>query len=551
MRRFRASGFLFLLVLAGCFMATLIGCRFFGYERTDPVGAAGPATMSVYGRVYSAPGVSPSLLATAPRGLVRGEAFGAPVPGALVWLESNPTDVKTTNANGDYSFVNVAPGLHRVVAKTPNGAIRTQKVRSSHLALTTESPVGMQDLIMKVAEKSFTGVLRYANGEPVPANIPLSLWGETFYTQADGYFQSPMLPNDEFVAEIIVASTTISDVTVVRAPILATDTPSFVEAMVPNRAAAGPRNTPPVVLLTATNLGTTTNVIRAGDQLQVRAEAFDPDPEDMNSLRYRWISRNGLLATSSVLPAEATWTASTTPGLSWVQVMVTDTHGAFSSSRVAVMVGIDHPPTTIDNRPLQIVNVVPASGASPIAASSTIAVTFDRKIDAGTVSSSTFIVSSGTTVLAGAYAVSGDEKTVTFTPAAPLPMGTAIAVVITRDLRDPTGSGLLADRRWTFGVSILADNSAPLGPELPSIVVDAGGILNLAFTKELKDGAAGKGALEQAFSAGQSPAPSFAWTGTFREILSITGGTGGNTYASVTATFSDTAGNSNTQSLVQ
>ncbi len=549
MVRLIKSAYLFSFLVVLVTLATLVGCRFFGYERNDSVGI-GNATMSVYGRVYSAAGVTPSLLATGPRGLVRGEAFGAPVAGALVWLDTNPSDVKITNANGDYSFVNVAPGLHRVVARTPNGAIRTQKVRSSHVSLNTQTPVGMQDLILKVAEKSFTGILRYANGEPVPANTALSLWGETFYTQADGYFQSPLLPNDEYVAEILVASTSVSDAIVVRAPVLATDTPSFIEAMVPGRAAGGPRNTPPIVLMSATNVGTTTNVIRAGDRLQLRAEAFDPDPEDA-TLRYRWTSRNGLLATSSVLPAEATWTASTTPGLSWVQVSVTDTHGAFSSSRVAVMVGIDHPPTPIDNRPLQIVNVVPASGASPIAASTTIAVTFDRKIDAGTVSSSTFIVSSGTTALAGTYTVSGDEKTVTFTPAAPLPMGTGIAVVITRDLRDPGGSGLVAERRWTFGVSILADNTAPLGPDLPTLVVDAGGVLRLVFSKELKDGAPGKGALEQAFSAGQSPAPTFAWVGTFREILSITGGASGNTYASVTATFADTAGNSNTQSLVQ
>jgi large repetitive protein len=88
-----------------------------------------------------------------------------------------------------------------------------------------------------------------------------------------------------------------------------------------------------------------------------------------------------------------------------------------------------------------VVSISPASGASGVAVTSSVVVTFSEAVDATTVNGSTVQVSaSGTTTLAGSYGVSG--SVVTFTPLTALPGNTQITVQVNfNGVTDQAGNG--------------------------------------------------------------------------------------------------------------
>ncbi|MFJ6653867.1 DUF4082 domain-containing protein [Microbacterium sp. NPDC091313] len=90
-----------------------------------------------------------------------------------------------------------------------------------------------------------------------------------------------------------------------------------------------------------------------------------------------------------------------------------------------------------------LLSTTPASGATAVAADTSISATFDSALT----STPTVTVTAGSTTVAGTTSLSSDRTTVTFAPAAALPSGASVTVRLT-GLASASGTG--ADRSWSF-----------------------------------------------------------------------------------------------------
>ncbi|MEV8182561.1 DUF4082 domain-containing protein, partial [Specibacter sp. NPDC078692] len=151
-------------------------------------------------------------------------------------------------------------------------------------------------------------------------------------------------------------------------------------------------------------------------------------------------------------------------------------HGSSASYLVDVMFQAAAAPLTVISR-------TPVSGASDQSVSAAVKATFSTSLASGY----TVVVKNGATVLAGTAVLSTDGKTLTFTPAAPLPAGATISVVLGQLIS--TQGATLADVSWQFST---ADGSATpsnysmfgaLVPDTASNTDDSAAIeLGVAFT---------------------------------------------------------------------
>ena len=98
-------------------------------------------------------------------------------------------------------------------------------------------------------------------------------------------------------------------------------------------------------------------------------------------------------------------------------------------------------------RPVVVANS-PANGATGVAVTTSITVTFDEPVNPTTANSSTFGVTghAGTPVL-GTITYSG--STATFTPNSPLAASSTYTATITTGVQDPAGIALAANFVWT------------------------------------------------------------------------------------------------------
>ena len=169
-----------------------------------------------------------------------------PVAFAQVWLQEYPGIASITNANGDYVLHNVPFGEgYRVVAKfvatDPAGVSRVYKIRSQDVSVTTAEPVrGDANLDLQLADRTVSGILRDPRGNPVPF-ATLTLWGETFQTDADGRFEAPPLPPPAS-SEAEITPITVSVPGYTTSVILALFTPgnlAFVEGTLPSGGETG------------------------------------------------------------------------------------------------------------------------------------------------------------------------------------------------------------------------------------------------------------------------------------------------------------------------
>jgi hypothetical protein len=126
------------------------------------------------------------------------------------------------------------------------------------------------------------------------------------------------------------------------------------------------------------------------------------------------------------------------------------TTGAKSSAGVALAsdyswsftVAAAHVPTTI-------VSISPPDGATGVATSTAVTVTFSASMDAATLTTGTFTLSASGSPVAGTVSLSGN--TATFTPSAALEAGTAYTAALSTSVRDadeqPLSEGAYS---WTF-----------------------------------------------------------------------------------------------------
>jgi len=95
-----------------------------------------------------------------------------------------------------------------------------------------------------------------------------------------------------------------------------------------------------------------------------------------------------------------------------------------------------------------VISVTPLNAATGVAVATTVTATFSEAVDAATLSASTFTLNPGS--VAGAYVLSVDKKTVTFTPDSSLASATVYTAAITTGAKDLAGNALAANKVWTF-----------------------------------------------------------------------------------------------------
>lgn len=101
------------------------------------------------------------------------------------------------------------------------------------------------------------------------------------------------------------------------------------------------------------------------------------------------------------------------------------------------------------NKP-QVVSTNPAGGAAGVSPSTTISATFDRALDASTVTTSTFTVKdSENNLIAGSVVYDNSTYTVTFTPSSPLPLDT-FTPTLSGSIKDTDGKLMGSDYTWSF-----------------------------------------------------------------------------------------------------
>jgi hypothetical protein len=172
-----------------------------------------------------------------------------------------------------------------------------------------------------------------------------------------------------------------------------------------------------------------------------------------------------------------------------------------------------------------LTSTVPANGATGVPVAQTITATFNKSMNATTISTSTFTVTGpGGAPVTGTVTYSG--TTATFTPAAPLAGSTVYTATITTGAKDPVGNGLARNSVWTFTTG-----------SIPTVVSTnpLNGAINVPINQKIT------GTFSEAMNAAMVMAP-----GTFTVAVAGVGGAaapGTVTYvaATSTATFTPTA----------
>ncbi len=95
-----------------------------------------------------------------------------------------------------------------------------------------------------------------------------------------------------------------------------------------------------------------------------------------------------------------------------------------------------------------VLSVVPASGATSVAANSNITAAFSEAMNASTITSTTFTLKQGTISVAGLVTYSG--TTATFNPAGDLTGNTVYTATITTGAKDLAGNAIATSKVWSF-----------------------------------------------------------------------------------------------------
>lgn len=251
-------------------------------------------------------------------------AATVPVVGARVWSESSPQVSTVSNTAGNYTLSDLPFGYHRIVAQRVDGFGSAYKVRSNSILVNSDVPiVNSVNLDLMPASNFVQGTLQNLDGQPIP-NAVMTLWGETFTSDANGYFRSPPLPAVIYAEQIRMTPGGSYEPMTLTVPFTA-----MPQAL--NIIAARPgENRAPIVTVTAGKVMVTPHET----PIVIIASATDRDNEP---LTYNWSWTDGSLATSS--PYTARWTAPGTSGLATVTVTVRDPRGATGRASIGFTVG--------------------------------------------------------------------------------------------------------------------------------------------------------------------------------------------------------------------
>jgi hypothetical protein len=103
---------------------------------------------------------------------------------------------------------------------------------------------------------------------------------------------------------------------------------------------------------------------------------------------------------------------------------------------------------SVDKTPPTIVSVNPGINATSVALNSVITANFSESMNPASITSSTFTLKQGTTVITGTVTYSG--ATAKFAPSAALAANTVYTVTVTTGAKDAAGNALAANYTWSF-----------------------------------------------------------------------------------------------------
>lgn len=266
--------------------------------------------------------------------------------GVTVHLESDENKFTTADVNGNFVLSGLSAGTHRIVARIRTLGGKTYKVRSAPISVSESSPeVTLPQLDLKLADFTISGILKKADNTPF-ANARITLWGESFLTDFNGYFITPPMYEDSNEPIVIAnpgyQTTTINLSFVENAPLIE-------QTIVANAAT----NRAPSATMTANKY-----LVDKLYDVTLRAIATDPDND---TLTYQWSQQpvNAGVFTIDVSSGTlCTWTAPNADTVATITFTAIDQAGlkAAASSMIKVGKGIvvpNSPPviTSLDVTP--------------------------------------------------------------------------------------------------------------------------------------------------------------------------------------------------------
>jgi hypothetical protein len=162
---------------------------------------------------------------------------------------------------------------------------------------------------------------------------------------------------------------------------------------------------------------------------------------------------------------------------------------------------------------------VPANNATGVAVNTKISATFSDVMDPNTITTTTFTLQQGTTVIPGTVAYSG--VTAVFTPASNLAANTTYTATIKKEARNPNRNELGNDYVWSFTTGAAPDTTAPTVTH----TINANGATGVSVNTKIA----------ATFSEAMDPLTITAATFTFKQ--GTTDVPGSVTYSGVTAVF--------------
>lgn len=107
-------------------------------------------------------------------------------------------------------------------------------------------------------------------------------------------------------------------------------------------------------------------------------------------------------------------------------------------------------------------SVFPAQASTGAAINGTISAIFNEPVDSTTITSSTFLVSNGSTSVAGIVTYDAPNKKVIFAPSANLLNMTDYTATLTTGVKNTEGAGLSESKVWTFTTAAAGSGPAPV-----------------------------------------------------------------------------------------
>jgi hypothetical protein len=142
-----------------------------------------------------------------------------------------------------------------------------------------------------------------------------------------------------------------------------------------------------------------------------------------------------------------------------------------------------------DTTPPTVSSTSPADSATGVAANSAVTAAFSEAMDASTITTATFTLKQGITVVPGSVTYSG--TTATFTPANTLAHGTTYTATITTGVKDSAGNAMTSNYPWSFTTGAASDTIPPSAPTSLTATEAGSSQINLSWSASTDSGGSG------------------------------------------------------------